>query len=328
MPVRILRPSRLFRQAVVENFRKHVGLDERLTKGIPLGQDFFLFELVQSFSLLDAGLNSRSSVFQHLDELAQIVLGAERAVAGNDLYVVRHFRQDFFIAGDHALHAAAAVEVDEGKHSAVKEIIAHMDDVGLREKDHAVAIGVSVGKVDGADVFSVQVDGNFIFKGDDRQRDFGCGRSVSESALAAGLEALAHVFLRDDGRLLAEMRIAAGVVAMPVGVDHEFDRLVCDALECRLDFVGERQELIVNHDDAVVAHAGANVAAQTLQHVDGSGNFLNFDLHFAEVLALSQGWQGGQCKQDGDEYSSHGNGFPHGSSLVPYIGLDFWDGQY
>src|SRR5689334_24598328 len=59
---------------------------------------------------------------------------------------------------DHALHAAAAVNVDEWEHSAVEEVITHVDHVRLLKKDHAVAVGVPVGKVNGLDIFPVQVD--------------------------------------------------------------------------------------------------------------------------------------------------------------------------
>lgn len=57
MPMRILWPCRLVLQAVIQNLGKRIGLDEALPPGVPLGQNFFLLELVESFALLDAGLN-------------------------------------------------------------------------------------------------------------------------------------------------------------------------------------------------------------------------------------------------------------------------------
>src|ERR1051326_6407584 len=91
-------------------------------------------------------------------------------MTGDNFYVVRDFGQDLLIAGNHALHAAATVDVNEWEHSAVEEIVAHVDHVGLREEDHAIAIGVAVGKMNGSNIFAIQVDGDFVFKGDDGKR--------------------------------------------------------------------------------------------------------------------------------------------------------------
>ncbi len=79
-------------------------------------------------------------------------------MARDDLYVVGHFGQNFFVTGDHALHAAAAIDVDKGEHAAVKKVVAHVDHVGLLEENHAVAISMAVGKMDGVNIFTVQVD--------------------------------------------------------------------------------------------------------------------------------------------------------------------------
>src|SRR4029077_17066498 len=69
---------------------------------------------------------------------------------------------------DHALYAAAAAQVNEGK-AVAHEIVAHVHDVRLGKKDDAVAVGGSAGKMQGADVLAVQVHGNIVIEGDDRQ---------------------------------------------------------------------------------------------------------------------------------------------------------------
>jgi hypothetical protein len=63
MPVRVFWPSRLVFQAVIKNLGKHVGLDESLSPGIPLGQNFFLLELVQSFAFLNSSLHHGGRLF-------------------------------------------------------------------------------------------------------------------------------------------------------------------------------------------------------------------------------------------------------------------------
>src|SRR6185437_2872388 len=138
------------------------------------------------------------------------------AMAGDDLYVVRDFRKDLFITGDHALNAPAAIDINKRKHSAVEKIIAHVDYVGLGEEDHTIAVSMAVRKMNGPNVFTIQVDRDCVFKGDDGQRRLVGGLGFSEACLATGDQSLAHVLLGHDWGFLAEVRIAAGVVAMPV----------------------------------------------------------------------------------------------------------------
>ena len=91
------------------------------------------------------------------------------------------------------------------------------------------------------------------------------------------------------GRLLLEVRVPAGVVAVIVRVDDEAHRLVGDALQRGLNLVRQRRVLVVDDHDAVLADGRADVAARALQHVDVAGDLGDLDLHFAEVLVLSRG---------------------------------------
>ena len=103
------------------------------------------------------------------------------------------------------------------------------------------------------------------------------------------------------------MRVAAGVVAVPVRVQNHFDRFISDAFQGSFNLVRERQKFIVHHDNAVVAHGGADIAARALNHVNAAGNFLHFHFNFAEVLALGKGVH--SAKQPKDKYRK--NHFPH-----------------
>ena len=62
------------------------------------------------------------------------------------------------------------------------------------------------------------------------------------------------------GRLLLEVSVPAGMVAVIVGVDDEAYRLVGDALQRGLDLFRQRGVLVVDDDDAVLADRGADVA--------------------------------------------------------------------
>lgn len=116
--------------------------------------------------------------------------------------------------------------------------------------------------------------------------------------LTALFQPLANIIVSDDGRLLLEEFVPARVVSVVMRVDDEAHRLVGNALERRLNFVSERSVLIVNDHDAVIANGGANVASGAHQHVNIARDFRNFDLHFAEVLLLSQA----EARREASEY--------------------------
>jgi hypothetical protein len=83
-----------------------------------------------------------------------------------------------------------------------------------------------------------------------------------------------------------------------VGVDDETDRLVGNSLERRLNPVGQRCVLIINYDYAIFTDGCSDVSACSFQHVNGTGDFGDFDLYFAEVLLLG-------CRQRATEQQCH-----------------------
>ena len=94
--------------------------------------------------------------------------------------------------------------------------------------------------------------------------------------------------MRHDRRFLPEDGVASGVVAVPVGVDEELQLAVMDLCGRGADLVGQRRELIVDHQDAVVADEQADVAAGTFEHVDIARDVSTLDLDFGKV-ALGDG---------------------------------------
>src|SRR5580704_18127726 len=116
--------------------------------------------------------------------------------------------------------------------------------------------------------------------------------AISQSA--ATLQSLANVVLSNDGGLLLEVRVTAGVIGMIVGIDDKAHRLVSDAFQRRLDFVGQGSVLVVDDYDAVVADRSSDVSAGTLDHIDVAGNLCDLHRDFTEVLVLSGGQDGGK----------------------------------
>ena len=99
--------------------------------------------------------------------------------------------------------------------------------------------------------------------------------------------------------------VPAGVIEMPVGVDHEADRVGVERRDCRRDLVGERRELVVDDDVAVLAVGQANIAAGAEQHRHTGRNALHLDLDLGVILLLGCGRRGQKRKRKGEEAGSH-----------------------
>ena len=70
MPMRVLRAAGFVLQAVIKNLNEHICLDKTLPPGIPLGQDFFLLELIECLAFLDAGFDRGGSFLQDGNEFS------------------------------------------------------------------------------------------------------------------------------------------------------------------------------------------------------------------------------------------------------------------
>ena len=78
----------------------------------------------------------------------------------------------------------------------------------------------------------------------------------------------------DDGRLFLEVGVSTDVVTMIVRVDDEPHGLVGDAFQRGLNPFGQRGALVVNEQDGVITHGGANVSASAFEHVDVAATLL------------------------------------------------------
>jgi hypothetical protein len=100
--------------------------------------------------------------------------------------------------------------------------------------------------------------------------------------------------VRNDGCLLLEARIRAGVVLVKVGIDDEPHRLIRNALERSLNSLGQGSVLVVDHNNPVLSYRCPDVAAFAFQHVNSAGHFRDLHLDFAEVLILAGGLGAGK----------------------------------
>jgi hypothetical protein len=165
------------------------------------------------------------------------------------------------------------------------------------------------------DLVPVQVEVHVVAERHHRPRGLGARRHgpVEQPAELLGAHPRAHVVVRHDPRAgLAEILVAAGVIAVPVGVDHEPHRLIGDLTERGEDPVGERRVLIVHQNHAVLAHRDADVPARALEHVDPVGELGALDLDLGEIglgeCGRGERERGGGAEQSGEKACGKAHG--------------------
>ena len=88
-----------------------------------------------------------------------------------------------------------------------------------------------------------------------------------------GRHPLADVFVREDQRAgLAHVLVAAGVIEVPVRVEHEPHGLRRDRLDGGEDLRRQRRELVVDDERRVIADDEPNVPARADEHVYRAGD--------------------------------------------------------
>jgi hypothetical protein len=71
-------------------------------------------------------------------------------------------------ASDHSAHAAATFHIDKRK-TVNNEIVSHVHHIRFWEEDDAIAIGVAVWEMNGANVFAIEMDSGAVVESDDRK---------------------------------------------------------------------------------------------------------------------------------------------------------------
>ena len=163
---------------------------------------------------------------------------------------------------------------------AAEQLVAQVQHVGGFEPDCAVAVGVAGGQVEEGDFVAVEMHAQRVVEGHYRQ-------GHRRQRLIGG-QAGAHVVVGDDGGGLAEVRIAAHMVAVVVGVEHEFGAVAAEFVNGILDAACQGQKLVIDDQYAVVADGGRDVAASPGQHVYGAADMNGFHLNAAEPIVRGE----------------------------------------
>ena len=174
--------------------------------------------------------------------------------------------------------------------------------------DQRVAVGMGMLDMDGADVVAVEVEGQILAEGDHRQR---AGRRRRHPLAAHQLlhrHPAADIVVGDDHRAgAAEILVPAGMIAMPVGVDDEADRIGIERAHRGEDPLGQRRILIVDQDVAVGAVGEADIAAAAEQHGDAGRDPLDADLGTASHGRLLGHGRRGEREQQNRNAAFHGS---------------------
>jgi hypothetical protein len=84
-------------------------------------------------------------------------------------------------------------------------------------------------KMNHANLFTVEMDRHALIEGDDWQRFF-WSRIDFPRALTTFLQAFSHIRLRDYRGLSTKCGISARVIAVPVGIENEFELSLAQSL--------------------------------------------------------------------------------------------------
>ena len=142
------------------------------------------------------------------------------------------------------------------------------------------------------DLVAVQVKRRIGRERDNGQRDLGLGIGLHPQEFNEALRRhpLPNIVVGDDQRTgLAQVRIAPGMVEVPVRVQNELHRFAAELCDRRLDLRRQRRELVVDHEDRIVTDRQAQVAAFANHHVRRVGQLFGLDFDLCKVLLRERG---------------------------------------
>src|SRR6516225_1972948 len=128
-----------------------VRFNEPFAQVFVLRKNVIALHLIGGFAISRSLGNQSPRLLQHVDEFSDIGRRRNRPVPRYDLSVLRNQRQGPLQSGDHSTGAATTFHINKRK-TISNKVISHVDDIGFRKEDDAIAIGVAVREVDGANI--------------------------------------------------------------------------------------------------------------------------------------------------------------------------------
>jgi hypothetical protein len=131
----------------------------------------------------------------------------------------------------------------------------------------------------------VQMEADPIMKCDDGQSRFGEGGKPSVHGCDEMWlrQSSSNIFVCDyQGAAFSKIPVAVCMVVVKMSIDDETDRLIADSRNGFSDRFGQRSELIINQEYAIVARKDPNISARSSQHVNVTRHMLHFYLNIGE----------------------------------------------
>ena len=141
-----------------------------------------------------------------------------------------------------------------------------MGDLGVDEEYGDVPVGMGAGKVNGADFFVVEEHGCRLLKRNHGQGNRRRRLNVPLAKFTTRRQAFADVGVGQNRGVLAKGAVAAGVVAVEMGVEDVLG-LAVKTGQCGAYRIGLRRQFGIYQKNAIVTDANPDIAATTLQHV-------------------------------------------------------------
>ena len=185
----------------------------------------------------------------------------------------------------------------------MEKYVAHVDDVGPGPVNQRIAIGVGARNMDDPQRVAVQVKAQVAGESHHGQPRLGKRLDRASETLADRVDRqpAADIVLRDDNRpATPERLVPARVIAVPMRVDQECDRVGIERLHRSDDLGRKRRELIVDQDVAVDTVTDPDVAARAEQNRHARRNLLDLDLDLRHILLRRSRGSGSEHDCSGD----------------------------
>ena len=278
-----------YSDALVDQTREKLRRDDELA---PCG--------VESRSRLGRnGLLDRASLLLELDDFLvdrnQHVAISQKlrlvadglAVSGDNDGIVAHGGDVGFRRLDHAAFDAAAGRiVDEGI-DAVPEGVTGMENIGLREGDEDVTVGMGGSIIPQLERGAIErqrpVVGHHLGRNCGNRR----WRKIEIPVIdpLRRHQVLARVFMREDCRAFAvEPFVSVGMIEVPMGIDQMLDRVGAEAVGGFQDARLRGGDAGIDKNLAVAARQHGDIAAGAFEDADIAAHLVDLDLRLRGIV--------------------------------------------
>ena len=169
-----------------------------------------------------------------------------------------------------------------------------MNHIGLAPANYAVPVSVPSAHKQHVNCVTVKVKRDAAFKSDNRKCFFRRRWQRPRAFGAPSSHSHADIIMGENGRaFLAKMFVPAGMITMPMRVDHIFRWRRTQLLYRRFDLHRERGELVIDQHRCIRAMADPDISARSKQHGYARSDLFGLDCDIVKIT-LGGSWN---CKR-------------------------------